>query len=257
MVEQITTANSGNERLQNTQAKELARLRQSGVLEQRLNEIDRTKAFRRIYVMGCGRSGTWLLTSLMRTFNETEVVMKELPVEYFGLLATASPVLVLKRDAAAYKRIDEVPAAITILYMLRHPFDVLTSKLPIGARPYHISPERWRGEMAALRQIIDGKRAATKIIRYEDLVTKPVETQSDLARSLNLSIGTSIDHFRTLSNNPTEAPEHTGRPRKIDVNCIGKHKFDAQKMEYLSLVRPGIADMLDWVATVFQYDVSL
>src|SRR5947199_1870662 len=43
----------------------------NGRLAARLEEIDDIKKIQRIFVMGCGRSGTWLLTGLMATFNDT------------------------------------------------------------------------------------------------------------------------------------------------------------------------------------------
>src|SRR5690349_21521017 len=102
MLEQIILPNIGNQPLQALYEKELARLKQPGALPRRLAEFDVRKPLRRIYVMGCGRSGTWLLTHVMGTFSDVEVVRREVPIEYFGLLLTDLPVLVLKRDRNAY-----------------------------------------------------------------------------------------------------------------------------------------------------------
>src|SRR5262249_52397251 len=96
MVKQIILPNPDNAPTRALHDKELLRLKQqSGALQQRLAEIDNRKPRRRIYVMGCGRSGTWLLTHVMTTFFGVEVVLRELPVEYFRLLMSDSSVLVL------------------------------------------------------------------------------------------------------------------------------------------------------------------
>src|SRR5262249_33886589 len=115
MVKQIILPNPDNAPTRALHDKELLRLKQQpGALQQRLAEIDNRKPRRRIYVMGCGRSGTWLLTHVMTTFFGVEVVPRELPVEYFGLLMSDSSVLVLKRDSYAYQSVQKIPATIEI-----------------------------------------------------------------------------------------------------------------------------------------------
>ena len=108
MVKQIFLTISSNEPVQALYEKELRRLKQPGASQQRLADIDNRKSLRRIYVMGCGRSGTWLLTHVMATFSGVEVVPRELPVEYFGMLMTDSSVLVLKRNQAAYQWTQQI-----------------------------------------------------------------------------------------------------------------------------------------------------
>jgi hypothetical protein len=109
-------------------------------LQQRLAEIDNRKPLRRIYVMGCGLpvGGCQVMT----TFFDVDVVPRKLPVEYFGLLMTGYSVLVIKRDSDAYQWVQQMPANIEIVYIVRHPYDVLTSHLPRSGRTYHILPER-------------------------------------------------------------------------------------------------------------------
>jgi hypothetical protein len=241
--------------LQELYERELSRLKEPNALERQLADIDKIRPFRRIYVMGCGRSGTWVLTHVMGTFKDTDTVLKELVFENFGLFATSRAVLILKRDHLAYQRIQNIPERIEIAYIVRHPFDVLTSHLPTSQRPYHILPQRWLGEMTALRYLTETGRKNTKIIRYEDLVTDPRDAQSDLADFFGLSAGVSIDELHTISNNPSEGPMH--RFRTLDINSINKHKRDPQKLKYLKEVRPQLDEILEWVGSVYHYDVSL
>jgi hypothetical protein len=255
MVSQIVLANPNNIPQQKLYNQELARLKDPTALERRLAEMTKRRPFRRIYVMGCGRSGTWVLTHVMNTFKDTDVVLQELAFEYFGLLATRSAVLVFKRDHIAYQRIEQIPECIEIVCIVRHPFDVLTSHLPGSGRPYHILPQRWLGEMTALRYFLDTGRKRTKIIRYEDMVTDPVKIQSGLGEFFGLSIALSMDDFYTSSSNASEGPMH--RARKLDPNSINKHKQDPEKVKYLKEIKPGLGEMLKWVGDVYHYDISL
>jgi hypothetical protein len=234
---------------------ELLLLKQPGMLERRLSEIDAARSIRRIYVMGCGRSGTWVLTHVMATFKDTEVVRKELAFEYFGLLTTSLSVLVLKRDHLAYRRIEQIPERIEIAYIVRHPFDVLTSHLPGTGRQFHVMPERWRGEISTLRHLVETNRQKTKIVRYEDLATSPRRTQADLAGFFGLRIASSIDQLRTGSNNPSEAPNH--RARNIDSRSVDKFRRDPEKLKYLATVRPELGPALEWVGKTYDYDLAL
>ena len=238
---------------QNLCETELKRLSQPAALEQRLSDLNKIKNFRRIYVMGCGRSGTWLLTGVMNTLDDLEVIAKELPIEHFGLYSTDRSVLVIKRDSAAYQRVKEIPSMIELAYIVRHPFDVLTSYLASSGRPYHILPPRWLGEMFALQYLVTSGRKNTKIVRYEDLVIQPVATQRELASYFNLRIKTPIDQFVTGSK------DASGRIvwRKIDQSAIGKHKSDPTKIEYLEKIKPQLGDTLKWVADTYHYDVSV
>jgi hypothetical protein len=255
MVELISLPNPGNEPALQLYERELRRLKGKEALQRRLLEIDKIRSFRRIYVMGCGRSGTWLLTHLIGTFKDTEVVRKELNIAHFGLFITKCSALVLKRDHVAYQAIEEIPESIEIAYIIRHPFDVLTSHLPSSGRPYHILPERWLGEMKSLEFLLDTQRKNTKIIRYEDFVTNPVEIQSDVASFFGLRIGVSINELYTISDNPAEGPTH--RARKLDMQSINKHKREPNKLKYLREIRPGLGRTLDWVALTYNYDTSL
>ena len=114
MARQLVLSNKENEPLQRLYENELFRLKDPEALQAQLTMIDQTGPFRRIYVMGCGRSGTWLLTHVLS--NDTDVVLRELTVEYFGLLIPDRPVLVLKRDHVAYRGIERIPASIEIAY---------------------------------------------------------------------------------------------------------------------------------------------
>jgi hypothetical protein len=237
---QLKLPPSANERPEDVYHKELARLRKPGALGKRLIEFDRIKPVRRIYIMGCGRSGTWLLTGVMSSFKDVEVVGAELTVEHFGLFQTDRSTLILKRDSRAYQTIKDIPQQIEIVYIVRHPFEVLTSHLAGSQRSYHILPDRWLGEMSALQYLFATRRENAKIVRFEDLVSSPVELHAELATFFDLQIEVPIDKVADISK-----------------DAIGKHKQSVDKIRYLQRIKPDLGDMLSWVANTYHYDVSL
>lgn len=235
----------------------LKRLAVPGELEKALARIDSSAQRRRIYIMGCGRSGTWLLTSLFSSFKHVALVAKELPVESFGALGTDAPVLVLKRDHKAYQLVEEIPAAIGIIWIVRHPFDVLTSHNPVESRRYYIQPWRFIGEMYALKYLLDTKRPDTLVVKYEDLVQDPVGTQQRIAERFGLSIGFPPDKIDEKFKAPREADIAMHGVRKIDAASVGKFKQDPENIQYLRRILPRVQPALAWVAEQFSYDITL
>ena len=236
---------------------ELLALKNPVMLKSRLAKIDEIHDFRRIYVMGCGRSGTWLLAGLFATYADLEIIPKELSVEHFGLFATKKKVLLLKRDYAAHARIEQIPACIEIVYIIRHPFDVLTSQNPTTGATYHIAPHRWLNEMLALQYLLDSKRDHTTIIKYEDLVQEPRNSQTLIAGKLKLDISHPAEMLDKVFNAPSEAVSAMHGLRAIDTNSIGNYKKDPAKITYLKSIRPRLGRLLDWVGAEYGYDVSI
>lgn len=236
---------------------QLEQLAQPGSLALRLRELDGDKPLKRIFVMGCGRSGTWLLTALMTTFADTMVISRELPVENFGLLRTDLSTLVLKRDWESYMRIERIPDSIGIAYIVRHPFDVLTSHNPMSDRAYHIEPHRWLGEMLALQYLIDTQRPNARLVRYEDLVAEPEAVQAGLGEVFGLEIAAPATALSETFRPSPEATAAMHGVRPIDRNSVGRYKTRPEHIDYLRGVRPRLGRTLDWVGEAFGYDIGL
>ena len=257
MVGLVKFLDAGNQNIEDLYRQELMRLEQPAALRKRLADIDNVRPFRRLYVMGCGRSGTWLLTATMSTFDDLEIVQKERPFEYFGLLTTTQSMLVMKRDSTAYQRVANIPESIAIAYIVRHPFDVLTSHNPTSENLYHVTPHRWLGEMLTLQYLVDTGRKNTQIIRYEDLVARPQEIQSSIANVQGLKVRHSIDQIDQTFKAPVEATAAMHGLRKIDIKSVNKFKSDPAKIAYLKEIRPSLGRLLPWVGETFEYDISL
>jgi hypothetical protein len=229
----------------------------NGALDARLAQIDADRPIKRIYIMGCGRSGTWLLTAVMSTFKHVCVVSKEVPIDFFGQLTTTGAVLILKRNSDAYLSIEQIPRQIGITYIVRHPYDVLTSNNRMTNNLYHIQPDRWLGEMIALKSLIEVRRQNMKIIRYEDLVMNASGVQAQLAEFFGVDIASHVDDLPAVFNASAAADLAMHGVRKIDTNSIGKYKKDPRKIGYLLSITPRLCSMLDWVGSEFSYDLSL
>jgi hypothetical protein len=239
----------------------LKALRERGALAARLEAHNKTRFLKRIYVMGCGRSGTWLLTGIMATFKDASVLYKEIPVEYFGLLSSDHSAVVLKRTAKAYETIEAIPPQIIILFIVRHPFDVLTSHHAIfsliSGRQYHVTPGRWLGETLALRWLIDSQRPCTKIVRYEDLVTDPNRIQAEIGSFLEMEIETPADEYHKVFKPPPEIMRTMQGLRPPDVSSIGRWKSDPEAIAYLKSIQLRLSACLPWIEKTFGYHISL
>jgi hypothetical protein len=237
--------------------RDVAVFARDGALEARLDRIDEERQIQRIFVMGCGRSGTWLLTGLMSTFKDTCVVAKEVPIELFAQLTTTGQTLVLKRNNVAFERMSQMPARIKIAYAIRHPYDVLTSHNPMSAETYYIDIKRWLAEMAALRLALEIGRKDVCIVRYEDMVTDAERVQRKIGDELGLEAGTSVEDMATVFRPSDEAKSAMHGLRRIDTRSLHRYKDDPNKLAYLKTIKPQLGDTLDWVASRFGYDTSL
>ncbi|MCX7302936.1 MAG: sulfotransferase [Hyphomicrobiales bacterium] len=144
---------------------------------------------RKIFIAGCARSGTSLTKDLMRCFEETYVIQKETRVDKFDELDGESGWLVIKRTAGSYKRLPKLGSDIELIYCLRHPVDVLTSKHPKTAhlRRFHVTCDRWIAELDALKQLRAAQpKRPILYIRYEDLVKEPDRIQNEISKSFGL-----------------------------------------------------------------------
>lgn len=235
----------------------LGALEKPGALQARLEEMDRAGARNRLYLMGCGRSGTWLLTGLMHSYADMAVVAKELSVEHFGILTTRSSNMLIKRAWNSYETVEAIPAQIGIIYIVRHPYAVLTSFNPVIPREYYISSGRWLGEMMALKYLVETGRPNFAVIRYEDLVTDPAGTQQKIAQQFNLQIVADHDAALQKLEQVPEAVKAMHGLRNIDRSSLEKFRNDPRKLEYLRSLQSRLEPILSWSAQTFGYDIGL
>lgn len=238
--------------------KKVKSLRDSGMFFEEIQRIQLKSKKKFIYLMGCGRSGTWLLTSLFSTFSNLNLFAKEVPIEYFGVLESDSETLVLKRYHKSYECVRDIPPSIGIVWIVRHPFDVLTSHNPNNSSAkFHIKPHRFLGEMQALQYLVETKRENTLIVKYEDLIKDPSVIQSRIADKFGLNISINAHDATKFFNAPPEAVAAMHGLRPIENQSTRKYLNDPEKIKYLQHILPEVTPCLDWLAKEFGYDLEL
>lgn len=131
----------------------------------------------RAFITGCGRSGTWMLAAMMGGLSDTRMLPGERPLGDFLWMPDEDAIHVLKRQHDAYRYFDRIPADISVIHMVRHPWAVLASQHKEVQN--YISRDRIEGEHHAyLTHLAD--RPNTLVLRYEDLVRAPEATQSQI-----------------------------------------------------------------------------
>ena len=215
----------------------------------------------KIYIMGCGRSGTTFLLTLMTSFQDTYVHIDAAPVpgedhfRAFDSIKTEASTVVVKRVSDAYKFIYEMPDQLKLLYLVRHPLDVVTSTLNYRGKTYknYIPPERWLAETKALRSLIESQRQGVFLLRYEDLVLQPDTAQRKIGDYFGLKIDTLFSrcHERFIASEDIDATLNGLRPP--DASSIGRWKSQ-QHMPQLTAVLQEIESELEWFCAQFGYD---
>jgi hypothetical protein len=193
----------------------------------------------------------------MSTFADVSVLYEEVNVEYFGLLSTDRTTMVLKRHDRAYETIETIPPQIDIFFIVRHPFDVLTSVHPDSPGSYYVTSGRWLGETMALKWLVDSQRPRAKIIRYEDLVTDPSRVQEEIATFADLRIQTPAAEYYKVFKPSARVIEtmHTLRPP--ETSSIDRWKSDPNAVAHLKSLQLRLTDCLPWIERTFGYDIRL
>lgn len=151
-----------------------------------------------VFIAGCARSGTTLMLNMMRCCRQAFCDDTERPIVDFPVVRAGQPVIVLKRTATCWKTLSALPPEVALIYMVRHPFDVLTSKWGKQSS-YYVTPERWIAEYDALEALqLSQPDRALEVVRYEDLVRDPDRVQRRLGDSLELTFTTPFSQFHTL-----------------------------------------------------------
>ena len=218
----------------------------------RLREADAARARRRIYILGCGRSGTWLAAAMMSCFADTFVLDHEAPVGRFLRLDASEPTHVIKREWCAYETAHLIPETVGLLYLIRFPLDVLVSRHV--EQNYYIKPERWRQEIAALRLLTAQRRANLLALRYEDLVTRPDCEQKRVAAAFGLEPRIPFSRFPEVFVPSEFITNAMNGLRPPAPTSIGRWRSSPEYVAYCRALGAEIGEDVGWVCDRFGYE---
>jgi hypothetical protein len=149
----------------------------------------------KIFIAGCGRSGTTLIRDLMGCFHDTYVLKEgeygESPYSRFSDISPPASHFVIKRTGECWKTLPALPEDIKLIYCVRHPFDVLTSIHPLTKhiRRFHITYERWEAEYNAFITLRRSQPYRNIfILKYEEITHNPNFVQAKIADHFDLAM---------------------------------------------------------------------
>jgi hypothetical protein len=210
---------------------------------------------RRIYIVGCGRSGTWFALGMMSTFAGTYITPEERHFGHFAAILTRpEPVHVVKRMHSAHVDFQDVPACIDIVYLLRDPRDVLTSRH--GQTENYISIKRWTDEMIALKRLLASSHPSVSVIRFEDLATMPDKVQARLSSELGLAVAHPATDFHRVYRPTPSALMAMHSLRPPDREAVGRWRRDPAQVAFIERLLPEITKTFAPIAERFGYDLA-
>jgi hypothetical protein len=181
----------------------------------------------RIYIAGCSRSGTTLLACMMVCFDDVHIDFKERDFLDFVRINSRKKCHVMKRMFRSWATLDMLPDEIKLIYMVRHPYDVLTSFHPVHpGKKHYTSMGRWLVEFDALESIMTRRTLDQNLIimKFEDLVTRPAQVQGRLENACSLSALESFEHFE-------KAVEQHSLPEQYRLALRGLRRPDSSTVE--------------------------
>jgi len=208
----------------------------------------------RIFLTGCGRSGTWLFTAMLSCIEGIRIPEKEEPLGAFLEKANEPRIHLIKRLHNAFLHFDKVPNEIKIIHIVRHPFDVLISHHL--DKPNYISLARLEAEHAMYFKHL-AERPNTLVIKYEDMVGAPNTVQQRVEKFLHLKAARPFREFylkAAIEDNVAKAM-HGLRP--LDVSTLHRWRVDNQAKDYLKALLKESDGTLQLFADAFGYDINL
>lgn len=208
----------------------------------------------RVFVTGCGRSGTWLMASMLHCIPEIRKAEQESPLGAFLEMPDEPKIHFVKRTHDAYKYFDRIPADIKVIHVIRHPYDVLCSRHRETEK--YISLSRLEAEHAACFTHLKD-RPNTLIVKYEDLVLHPSDIQSETEGFLGVKSATPFSEFyRSATMNEGVADAMHGI-RPLDRSALHRWKKNAEDRTYLRDLVKQSDGTLERFALNWNYDLSL
>jgi hypothetical protein len=213
---------------------------------------------KRVYIIGCSRSGTTMLHYAMIAFKNTILFDKETNLwsrpsmyEVLNIYKEKNNIpkfYISKRhaewfnDKELYKSIDHIlKYNVYIINIIRDPRDVLSSRHPYDKKRYYVEPWFWEKSIDAadlLMKKLESYRNKLSI-KYEDIVLNSKIIEEELLEFLGLELKDNIKSWDNLKDNlENSGIDHKMIPymhklRNFDKGSIGNWKNDEESKKYL------------------------
>lgn len=236
--------------------------------------MHRYGALIRVLVTGCGRSGTSLLTVLMKGFHGLRVFdVKEInprivsnrsrfkepfaikcpqgasrPDQDFYLKTMPDMLWGMRRSSFLTELVETWKTVVC----LRDPRDVLTSRHPKAPDRYWVSAERW--VKAVERSLVVRNHPNVTFIKYESLVLDPLAELKKLGCALHLEYEDAwVTEFHKETTAEKGIARGLGKVRPIDSASIGRWSDDEHR-DRISTVFKNWGDRLGLLMSTLGYD---
>lgn len=208
----------------------------------------------RIFLTGCGRSGTWLMAAMLHCIPDIRKAHRESSLGSFLTMPNEAKIHLVKRPHDAYLHFDRIPPDIKVLHVIRHPFDVLCS--------HHLKTERYITMMrleaehsAFFLHLVD--RPNTHIVKYEDMVLHSAEVQSEVEEFLGVKSGRHFSEFYRATHMEDYVTDAMHGLRPLDASALHRWRTNKTDQDYLRDQIKSSDGTLKRFAQYWQYDLSL
>ena len=215
---------------------------------------ERPNVAQRVFLTGCGRSGTWLVMAMLQGFEDIYAAHGEQPLAAFLDLPDTQSTHLVKRLHNAYLHFDRIPADIHVMHIVRHPFDVLISA-HLG-KSNHITLPRLEGEHASYFAVLEG-RPNTCVIRFEDMVRSPDDVQVRVERFLQSRAAHPFRDFHMHADLSTVVVQAMHGLRPLDPATLHRWRGDRQAEAFLQDRLAESDGTLRRFADAFSYDLEI
>lgn len=213
----------------------------------------------RMHIVGCSRSGTTMLHYLMSAFEDSLLIDEETalwntPDIGFVLRLLRERVkgqretlLVSKRNSSWHRPENIAGLAryveeghVFLVYLVRDPRDVLTSRHDLDDRKHYVDFGFWRRSIEAGLELQERLRAYPNVlvIRYEDVVCNAAAVEDLLHTRFGLRKRAGVTSIANLKDNLENLGLAGGQMiaymhdlRNLDPASIGRWKSDEDKRE--------------------------
>ena len=206
-----------------------------------------------VFIVGCGRSGTTLMLSLLGAHPSIHSVKKETgiflhsPISSFRYLDKWWRILKLYHFYLKYEKVEKESLRLCektprhvrfiprirkvfqgnarIIHMVRDGRDVVTSYHP-GENEFHVPISRWVNDVQFARKQEGNQDFLT--VRYEDLVLDFTNTLNRVMKFLAEEVHPDQKDYHNKSSVKRHGAFDNGIVRPIESDSINKWKFDSE-----------------------------